>query len=147
MARPQKPVNWEIVLKRMEAGNTAKSICTFLEWDTDTFYRRFKDEFGIGFGDYSASRKEFGLQDLEYTQHMKALSGNAEMLKWLGKVRLGQREPDSSQNISPNQEDNDLRHENMMLKAKLDAIHSQSIREDRDESQAEQEFYRSYPQV
>jgi hypothetical protein len=126
MARPPKPINWEIILKRMQAGNTAKQIAFEHEIHLDTFYDRFKKEFDASFSDYSANSYEGGNGNIAYTQYMKALSGNVQMLIWLGKVRLGQREPDATPLVAPNQDNIDkdhhimhLEHQIALLKEKL----------------------------
>ena len=66
MARPLKEINWDIVEKRMEAGNNAKTICQRFNIDTDTFYRRFKEKYGCSFGDYSAHFLQCGDDDIDY---------------------------------------------------------------------------------
>ncbi len=92
MARPKKEIKWEIVEKKMEAGCSAKEICGAFYIDTDTFYRRFKEEYGKRFEDYAASFRSTGLGNLRFRQYMKALEGNTQMLMFLGKVDLGQKE-------------------------------------------------------
>lgn len=92
MARPEKFIDWDKVRLRMEAGNSAKVIAAHHNIDTDTFYKRFKQEFGCSFGDYSALFYQCGNENLLYTQYVKALSGNVQLLIHLGKVRLGQKE-------------------------------------------------------
>ena len=98
MARPKKEINWDIVEKKMEAGCSAKEICGST-LDTDTFYRRFKEEYGKSFGDYSAEFYSVGNGNLKFTQYMKALSGNTNMLTLLGKERLGQGNTEISDEV------------------------------------------------
>lgn len=115
MARPKKEINWDVVEKRMEAGCSAKEIAGAHHVDLDTFYRRFKEEFGSSFGDYSASFADGGHGNIRYTQYMKALSGNSNMLELLGIEMLGQGSP--KKDIPGNDELLSYRHENMLLKA------------------------------
>lgn len=119
MARPLKEINWDIVEKRMEAGNKGKSIAEAFHVDLDTFYRRFKQHYGFRFGDYAVHFYECGDDNLAYTQYMKALSGNTTMLTWLGKVRLGQREPDMLSATPANQQEIDKDQIIMQLQHKL----------------------------
>ncbi len=94
MARTPKEIDWNKVKTRIEAGNSAKSIAFAHDINIDTFYDRFKKEFGCNFSDYSDPAKETARDNIEYVQYQKALSGNDRMLIWLGKIKCGQKEPD-----------------------------------------------------
>ena len=122
MGRPEKTINWKEVIKRMEAGCTAKEIMGALNLDDNTFYKRFKKEFGSSFGDYSGKFYSGGDSNLKYTQYMKALSGNAQMLIYLGKVRLGQREPEMIQSLAANQQQIDQSHLIMQLQHEIEEL-------------------------
>ncbi len=50
---------------------------------------------------------------------MKALSGNTQLLIWLGKVKLGQREPDMLSATPSNQDDIDKDQIIMQLQHKI----------------------------
>jgi hypothetical protein len=89
MARPPKEINWDSVEKRMQAGNNAKQICKDLRIDIDTFYRRFREEYGCSFGDYSVGMPECKKGNLEYIMYSKAMSGDVKMLIHLAKFELG----------------------------------------------------------
>lgn len=117
MARPKKPINWDVVEKRMEAGCSAKEIAASIPVEINTFYDRFKEEFGCGFGDFADTFCSAGDGNLRYTQYMKALSGNLNMLMFLGKERLGQGKDEVMK--SPYEETLELRHENMILRNRL----------------------------
>jgi len=93
VARPKKEIDWDIVEKHMEAGCSAREIAGALAIEINTFYDRFKEEYGSSFGDYAGEFYKGGDANLKYMQYIKALSGNVNMLMWLGKIRLGQREP------------------------------------------------------
>ena len=120
MARPKKEINWDVVEKRMEAGCSAKEIAGAHHIDLDTFYSRFKQEYGCSFSDYSDTFYEGGDGNIRYTQYMKALSGNTHMLDLLGVERLGQGSP--KKDIPKNDELLAYRHENMLLRAELTEI-------------------------
>lgn len=118
MGRPKKEINWELVEKRMEAGCNGIEIAATLRIQADTFYIRFKEQYGKSFQDYHGDFYSAGDSNLKYTQYMKALSGNNTMLMLLGRERLGQgKEPEK---ISPYEDIISLRHENMILRAQLE---------------------------
>ncbi len=90
MARPQREINWEIVDKMMEAGCSAKEIFGYLRISDSAFYSRFIQEYGEHYQEYKVGAYESGNALLRLTQFQKALRGNIEMLKLLGRERLGQ---------------------------------------------------------
>jgi len=117
MVRPLKEINWEIVEKRMEAGCTAREIAATVNLEINTFYDRFKIEFGTGFADAKDAYYCVGDSNIKFTQYMKALGGNIPMLMLLGRERLGQgKEFDTKPS---NDELNTVKHENMLLRATL----------------------------
>lgn len=130
MARPKKEINWDIVEKRMEAGNTAKQIAKHLRIDIDTLYDRFKEEYKCSFSDYSVGMTECGEGDIVFTQHMKALQGNVTMLMYLGKVKYGQKEPETAMTSAPNQVQIDQSHRIMELEYQLEQEKVKNVSED-----------------
>ncbi len=90
MARPPKPINWAEVEKRMEIGQNGIEIASCLRLDVDTFYRRFKEEYGENFGGYAAKLPVCGPQNILFMQYIKAMKGNTKMLELLGREWLGQ---------------------------------------------------------
>lgn len=122
MARPLKNINWDTVERRMEAGCSAKEIAGGLLIDINTFYERFKKEFGMGFSDFADSFKSSGVANIRFRQYMKAMEGNVEMLKLLGREWLGQGKEELEK--PTNDLFNDISHENMILRAKLAKIES-----------------------
>lgn len=121
MARPKKEINWEIVEKRMEAGCSGVEIASTLRIDSDTFFRRFQEQYGKRFADSSADFYSAGDANIKFTQYMKALAGNNNMLMLLGKERLNQGKEEEIKK-SPLEDMIELRHENMILKAENDKI-------------------------
>jgi hypothetical protein len=119
MARPKKAINWDLVEKRMEAGNSAREIAKHLRIDINTFYDRFKEEFECSFADFADGITECGISDIVFTQHMKALSGNVQMLIYLGKVKGGQKEPEVAMTLAANQAQLDQAHRIMELEHQL----------------------------
>lgn len=118
MARPKKEIDWNIVEKKMESGCSAREICSGV-CDLDTFYNRFKEHYGKSFGDYSDDYYSVGDGNIKFTQYMKAISGNTNMLTLLGRERLGQGK--EQEKISPYEDILAMRHENMIMRAELAA--------------------------
>ncbi len=118
MGRTKKDINWDVVQKKIELGLSAKEIYECM-CNEDTFYDRFKEHFGENFSDYSGRMRSVGCGNIKFTQYMKALSGNANMLTLCGREMCGQgKEPEK---ISPFEDAMAARHENMMLRAELAA--------------------------
>lgn len=116
MGRPKKEINWDIVEKKMEAGCSAREICGGV-CEINTFYDRFKERYGKGFADFADDYYSIGEGNIKFTQYMKAISGNIQMLSLLGRERLNQGK--EQEKISPYEDILALRHENMMLKAQI----------------------------
>ena len=94
MARQLKEVNWKEVEKRIEAGNSAKQIAASIPVEINTFYDRFKLEYGNSFADYADTFRSRGPANIAFVQYMKALGGSIPMLILLGKewLKQGQEE-------------------------------------------------------
>ncbi len=124
MARQKKPINWDTVKRKMEIGCSAKEIwgCEECFVSDDTFYARFKEEFGSSFSDYSDRFHQGGKGNIKVMQYQKAMTGNWQALQWLGKTELGQKEPENIQMIPPHEDSLALRHENMILKSQIEKL-------------------------
>lgn len=120
MARPPKAINWDIVRTKMEAGLTAMQIATDLEVNINTFYNRFKEEFGHSFSDFSDDFHSAGKGHIAWIQYMKAKGGNIPMLLLLGKEWLGQGQEKEKE--SPYEDTIAMRHENMTLRYELQKL-------------------------
>lgn len=120
MARPKKEINWELVERRMEAGCSGVEIAAALRIQSDTFYTRFKEQYGKSFQDYHVDFYKAGDANIKFTQYMKAIAGNIPMLTLLGRERLGQSK--DQEKISPFEDLTILRHENMLLRAEIERI-------------------------
>lgn len=119
MARPFKDIDWDLVQKFLEAGSDVSEISAKFRVQKQTFYRRFQNKYGVSFQNYYSEMKEPGLADIRLAIHSKALDnkepGNSNLLIFLAKCRLGMREPDIIQNLSPNQFQIDQSHRIMQL--------------------------------
>jgi hypothetical protein len=133
MARPQKEINWEVVEKLIESGCSGVEIAGKFRIQSDTIYRRFKEEYGCSFQDYRVESQEAGLADLRAMIHTKALNnkapGNSNLLIFLARCRLGMREPEATHTLAANQNQIDQTHTIMQLQhriAELEAYANQS---------------------
>lgn len=125
MGRPPKPVDWELVDQLLEAGCDGVEVAAEFNMHPDTFYKKVKDTYNQTFTDYAVSRHSKGKGALRLEQHKKAFNyktkGSTQMLIWLGKVRLGQREPEPVREKPPNDEKIDTLL--MQIKAPENQIH------------------------
>jgi hypothetical protein len=126
--RPVKEINWEVVEKLIECNCSGPEIAGKFRVDADTFYRRFKIEYGCNFGEYRVGPQSAGLADLKAMLRAKALSnkapGNATLLMFLARCELGMKEPETVHLVAANQTQIDesqlimqLQHELAELKA------------------------------
>jgi AraC-like DNA-binding protein len=84
MARPRKKIDADMVRKLAAIDCTIAEIAATLDCSRDTLERRFRDVIDQG--------RERGKVSLRRRQFELASSGNATMLIWLGKQRLGQKD-------------------------------------------------------
>src|SRR5580693_7619045 len=114
MARPLKEINWDVVDKLIEAGCNGLEIAAKFRIDDDTFYNRFKREYGCSFQDYSGKAQECGKSDIRSMMHAKALNnsapGNLTLLIFLARCRLGMKEPETAHLVAANQSQLDQSH-------------------------------------
>jgi len=94
MGRPKKAIDGEMVEKLAAVGCTVGEIASVLGCNRSTLQRRFAAaiEKGGERGNASLRKKQFEL----------AMAGNATMLIWLGKQRMGQRDTQSVEHSGPN---------------------------------------------
>lgn len=104
MARNPKVIDWDLVELMMEAGANQTQIAMAFNVHRDTLRDSFKKEYGIDFSTYSTTKLQYGDAVLLAAQYQKALKssspGNTQMLIYLGKVRLGQKE--AQENVPSN---------------------------------------------
>lgn len=117
--RELTPKDWEKIELYMKAGATASRIADSLGIDKGALATKVKQRYGEDFAKIYAQFKCTGELLIEATQFQRAIAGNIQMLLWLGKVRLGQREPDNVSYIPPAQESIDRDHLIMQLKYKI----------------------------
>lgn len=126
MARPQREINWDVVRKYMECGCSGMQIAAKLRLAKDTFYNRFKKEFGKCFQDYYEEGEGVGKLDIRVMLYAKALNskapGNADLLKFLARCELGMREPEMTQSLATNQQQIDQSHLIMQLQYEIEQL-------------------------
>lgn len=114
----KKEINWDIVEMYVKSGCTQASICKYFHIDDDTLRYRVLDKYGVTWAVFSGSLRSEGDMLIEAKQFEKAMKGYWPALQWLGKVRLGQKEPET--NAQPvNQVQIDQSHIIMQLKHEL----------------------------
>jgi len=100
--RPEKKIDWELVDRMLEANCSAKEIASHFGMYYQTFYEKIAEKYNTNFTNYAASKRESGLARLKLSQFEKAINnsstGNVQMLIWLGKNLLGQKETVSTEN-------------------------------------------------
>lgn len=89
-----KEINWKEVERRIEVGSSGLTIAKCLRIDPDTFYRRFEEEYGVKFKDYTHGMSDCLPANILLRQYIKAMEGNVEMLKLLGRENCGQGRDD-----------------------------------------------------
>lgn len=119
MSRPPKPINWELVEKAIESGCTAAEIAGKCRIDINTFYDRFKQNYGYTFADSRERIYSSGDFDLKLTVHLKALKGVPSVLLRYCEERLGWGKTEDK--VPANQNQIEIDHRLMLLEAKVDA--------------------------
>lgn len=90
MARPEKPVDWNILDKLIEAQCPVEEIAGIFHMGTSTLRKKVVEKFEISFEHYSKDLYCKGRANLRLKQYQKAMEGNISMLLRLGDVYLGQ---------------------------------------------------------
>lgn len=124
----KKEINWDMVELYVKSGCKQINICKKFYIDEETLRARVKEKYGVDWSAFSASLRSEGEMLIEAKQHDKAMKGCWPALLWLGKVRLGQKEPEMLNQLAANQPQLDqthrimeLEHEVAELKAKNNA--------------------------
>lgn len=91
LARPRKKIDAKKVESLAVIGCTATEIARFYDVSVSTISR--------GFAKYLTKGKENCKQRLRRKQMAVAMQGNVQMLIWLGKQMLGQKEPKTKVNL------------------------------------------------
>ena len=110
IGRPKAHIDWHTVGDYLTAGCSGREIAGLLGLNPCTIYERCLTDHGISFSEFSQQFYAKGESLLRKTQFDKALGinkdGDNSMLIWLGKNRLGQKEPETSIKYTEEQLDN-----------------------------------------
>lgn len=122
MGKYKKEINWQMVELYIKSGCSQVKIANSLCIDRETLRDRVKEKYGMDYSSFSSALISEGELLLEAAIYQKAMKssqpGNAQMLMWLGKVKLGYREPEPLSNPT-NQVALDQSHRIMELEHKI----------------------------
>lgn len=126
MARPEKEIDWEKVDNLLIAGCSGTEIAPHFDIHYSNFYDRVVKKYGMSFTDYAQEKRQKGDSLLRATQFQKAIKGDNNMLIWLGKNRLGQKETHETLSVPNDKVLDNLINEIKSLKGKIDATQPQT---------------------
>lgn len=115
----KKEINWDLVELYVKSGCKQINICKAFHIDEETLRARIQEKYGMTWSAFSAALLSEGDMLLEAQQFQKAIKGFWPALHWLGKVRLGQREPELLNQLAANQTHIDQTHRIMELEHQL----------------------------
>lgn len=93
--RPRKPISKRQFEELCKIQCTEAEICAVLDVDDMTLSSWCMREYGASFSEIFAQKREGGKTSLRRAQWLAATTDrNPTMLIWLGKQRLGQKEPE-----------------------------------------------------
>lgn len=99
--RPKKPISKRQFEELCKIQCTEAEICAVLDVDDMTLSSWCEKEYGLKFSEVFRQKREGGKTSLRRAQWLAATSDrNSTMLIWLGKQRLGQKEPESRSRIT-----------------------------------------------
>lgn len=119
MAPHKKEINWNLVELYVKSGCSQVKIAKSLFIDEDTLRARVKEKYGMDYSAFSAALVSEGHMIIEAQQFQKAAKGYWPALLWLGKVKLGQKEPELAQTLAANQPHLDQTHLIMQLQHEI----------------------------
>jgi len=119
MGKFKKEINWDLVELYVKSGCKQVDICKAFHINEDTLRDRVKEKYGIDWSVFSAKLHSEGDLLILGQQFQKAMKGYWPAMLWLGKVRLGQKEPESNMFIAANQQQIDQTHTIMELQHRI----------------------------
>lgn len=133
----KKEINWDLVELYVKAGSKQIRICEAFNIDEVTLRERVKEKYGMTWSAFSAALRSEGELLIEGQQFQKAMKGYWPALLWLGKVRLGQREPEMLNQLAANQTQIDQSHTVMAQAHRIAELESQLGISDADKPETE----------
>lgn len=110
---------WEKIEIYMKAGASQERIAKAYGMCNHTFKKIAEERYGKMYHQICEGLRQTGEILIEAKQFQKAMEGNVQLLIWLGKVRLGQRDLDAQAHLAPHQNVIDKEHEIMRLKNEI----------------------------
>lgn len=92
VGRPKSVFNWKECAYLCSIGCTQSEVAGFFGVKAETLTRKINDEFGISWAEYYDSHSQGMKVSIRRAQIRKALEGDSNMLKFLGKNTLGQKD-------------------------------------------------------
>jgi hypothetical protein len=119
MGKAKVEINWPLFELYCKSATAQIKIAQAMGIDRDTLRDQAVQKYGKPYSAISAAFHCEGDLLLEAAMFQKALKGNVQTLIWLSKCRLGYKEPESNQNVSPLQLEIDQTHIIMELENKI----------------------------
>lgn len=120
----KKEINWDLVELYIKAGASQIKIAKSLFIHPNTLADRVKEKYDMDYSTFSMALQSEGEILIEAQQYKKAMNGYWPALQWLGKVKLGQREPELLNQLAANQQHLDQSHRIMELEHQLEELRS-----------------------
>jgi hypothetical protein len=117
---PLIPIDWTKVEQMIQSGCNGVEIYSTLKIKEDTFYDRFKREYGVGFSELRPKMATVGHGMIRMRQFKSAMQGNTQMLKTLGEEWLKQGRKDD--HLPPNDAQMDISLENVKLLGRIQEL-------------------------
>lgn len=127
MGTHKKEINWDVVELYVKSGCTQTRIAAAFFIDGDTLRARVKERYGVDYSVFSAALRGEGEALIEAQQFQKAMKGYWPALQWLGKTRLGQREPELLNQMAANQTQIDQTHTIMQLQHRIAELEGDDV--------------------
>jgi CHASE1-domain containing sensor protein len=118
----KKEINWDLVELYVKAGASQIKIAQSLFIHPNTLADRVKEKYNMEYSTFSTALRGEGDILIEAQQYQKAMKGYWPALQWLGKVRLGQREPEMLNILAANQGQIDQSHIIMQLQHEIEEL-------------------------
>jgi hypothetical protein len=104
MARPRKPIDWNVIEELCAQQCTQEEIAAELDISVDTLERACRRDKRASFAEFFEQKRMRGFVSLRRRQFLVANGGNPTMLIWLGKQHLGQTDKVETTKRSPHLE-------------------------------------------
>jgi hypothetical protein len=118
----KKEINWDLVELYVKSGSSQEKIAASLHIHPNTLSDRVKEKYQTDYATFSTNLRSEGDNLILGQQFQKAMKGYWPALQWLGKVRLGQREPEMLNQLAYNQVHLDQSHLIMELQHQIEEL-------------------------